>query len=102
MASLNINIEEGIKAVISGGNKTGLTYTPVILDPVSESYSTFAKLVRYDMFIKNIQGLKDPSLLHNGRNSRFTAGGTGTCDIELIVEDEAGNTASHTITITIL
>lgn len=102
MAELNIEIEEGIHAEIVGGDKTGLPYVPIILDPISNSYSTLGILNSYQMLIQNINGLINPSLLHNGKNSRFTAGGTGTCDIRLRIEDDQGNTDEITIIITIL
>lgn len=101
MAEFGITAGTGIVAVIAGGDKNGFEETPIILDPLSESYSGFAPLCFYELVVSNISGLTDIILLQNGKNSRFTASGSGTCDITLNIEDELGNTDSDTITITI-
>jgi hypothetical protein len=101
MAELNINLSKQIQAVISGGDKSTLPYVPVILDPITESYSDYATLTYYNLTIRNIYGLENPVVLNNGKHSRFTAGGKGECEIELRIEDALGNYATDTIIITV-
>lgn len=102
MAELNISINAKIHAEIDGGDKTGMSYVPIILDPITKSYSTIAPLVYYNLSIKNVYGLINPVILTNGKNSRFTAGGTGECEVELYIRDKKGNFDTDTITIQIL
>lgn len=99
MADMNINLEAGIHAEIDGGDRNTLPYTPAILDPMTKSYSTYAPLNYYNLSIRAVSGLRDAVILNNGKNSRFTAGGKGHCDVELTVEDELGNSDKHTIRI---
>jgi hypothetical protein len=101
MAHININISSKIHAEIDGGDKQGMAYTPILLDPITKSYSTMAPLTYYVLTIENVYGLENPRLLNNGKNSRFTAGGKGECEIKLYIEDELGNSDTDIITIKI-
>lgn len=101
MAQFTVTVTQGVHAEIVGGDKFGFDSTPIILDPLSLSYSGLGMLCFYDLVIDNISGLTEVRLLKNGKNSRFTAVGPGTCDIILTVQDEYGNSDTDTITITI-
>jgi hypothetical protein len=101
MAHLEINVNAKIHAEIAEGDQEGLAYTPILLDPITKSYSTMAPLTYYNLTIENVYGLENPKILNNGKNSRFTAGGKGECEIKLYIEDELGNSDTDTITIKI-
>jgi hypothetical protein len=101
MAHININVNAKIHAEIAGGDKEGLEYTPIILDPLTHSYSTMGQLTHYEFTIKNVYGLVKPEILTNGKNSRFIAGGTGECEVELYIEDSMKNSDTDIITIKI-
>lgn len=99
MATMGINLAGEIHAEIAEGNRYMLSNTSITLDPLTKSYSTIAPLVNYELIVQNVQGVKDYRLLHNGKNSRFSTAGVGSCDIKLILRDEAGNVAEDIITI---
>lgn len=101
MAELNINVSAKIHAEIDGGDRLGFPYTPIILDPITKSYSNIAPLVYYNLSIRNVYGLISPAILNNGKNSRFIAGGKGECEIELFIRDAQGNTDTDVILIQI-
>lgn len=101
MAYFTITVGAGIHAEILGGNVSGYDYIPIVIDPLSLSYSGFGQICEYDLTISNISGLTDIILLKNGKNSRFTASGPGTCDVTLEIQDEYGNSDTDLITITI-
>lgn len=102
MATVTINVNLEIHAEILGGDKTGLAYSPIILDPITNSYSGGGELITYQFHISNVVGLITPDILHNGKNSRFVAGGAGSCTVELTVIDDLGNSDTDTITITLI
>lgn len=102
MATTTINVTAQIHAEIAGGDKTGIAHSAVILDPLTKSYSSVGDLVTYRFTIFNNTGLKQPEILANGKNSRFIAGGTGSCSVELYIEDDQGNSDTDTITITLI
>jgi hypothetical protein len=101
MAELEINLSKQIQAVISGGDRVAYANVPVILDPITKSYSDYAPLTYYNLTIRNIYGLENPVILNNGKHSRFTAGGKGECEVELRIEDALGNYAVDTVIIEI-
>ena len=101
MATLTIDLEDGIHAEIVTKNNFTSPNVPLILDPITKSYSDYAPLVYYVLEIKNIIGLIDPRILNNGKNSRFTSDGNGSCNIELYIEDEQGNKDTDIINIII-
>lgn len=101
MAELNINLSAQIHAEIISNTDFIQSDTPLILDPLTKSYSDYAKLIYYDLKIVSLVGLTNPVILQNGKNSRFTASGNGTCTIELYIEDELGNSDTDTIIITV-
>lgn len=102
MGDFTVNFTPEIHAEIKGGDKQGLPYTPIIIDPISKSYSTYGKLIYYSLSLRNIYGLLNPRILTNGKNSRFTAGGKGECQVELFIRDDKGNTDTAIITVKIL
>ena len=100
MAEMNIILDRDIKAVLLGPTYT-LTNSSIILDPLSDSYSSYGPLVHYDIKIVEYIGIENPIILHNGKNSRFSCSGKGKVVLELTVEDNQGNTAKDTLTITV-
>jgi hypothetical protein len=90
MADFNINYDNGIHAEILSRDSV-MSNTPLILDPVTNSYSENGELITYKLSIVDVSGVTNPTLLNNGKNSRFTASGNGTCTIELFIEDSEGN-----------
>jgi hypothetical protein len=101
MAEFTITVYSGIHAEIKGGNVSGYNNIPIVLDPLSLSYSGFGAICEYDLVVSSIVGLTDIVLLKNGKNSRFSAIGPGNCQLTLTIQDEYGNSDTDTITITI-
>jgi hypothetical protein len=90
MGDFNIKFEKGIHAeIVSSG--IAMSNSPLILDPVTNSYSTNGNIITYNLSIIDISGVDNPVLLNNGKNSRFTASGNGTTTVELYIEDDKGN-----------
>ena len=103
MATTDITVNgDEIHAEIKDGNRTMLSNTSIILDPLTCSYSTIGILCKYNLTIENIIGLTESVILLNGKNSRFSTNGSGSCDIKLMVEDDNNNNDTTTITITVL
>lgn len=104
MANIDIQIQgNDIHAEFAqGSSATILENVPLILDPLTLSYSNLGTFCDYEMTIDNISGLSYYDILHNGKNSRFIAEGVGSCDITLTVNDNQGNFDSTIITITII
>lgn len=103
MADFEIQIQgNDIHAEIAGGSFSMLENTSYVIDPISLSYSNIGTLCDYNLIISNISGLTYYDVLENGKNSRFAAEGTGTCDLTLTVYDDAGNFDSDVITITVI
>lgn len=102
MAVYNIVVGNGIHAEIANGNINSFSNLPIIIDPLSLSYSGLGVLCFYDLVIDNIVGLTEVNLLKNGKNSRFSAIGPGSCDLTLTVKDDVGNEDTDTITINII
>lgn len=75
--------------------------TPLIIDPLTNSYSDYAPLKTYRLSIIAMSGVSNPSLLQNGKNSRLTVSGQGSITIKLTIEDELGNTDTDEITINV-
>lgn len=99
MATMKVNLSASIHAEIYTNDLFVPSNYPAILDPITRSYSDYAPLTYYNLSIVGMSGISNPVLLNNGKNSRFTASGVGTCDIKLTIEDAKGNTDTHTITI---
>lgn len=93
MAKITIDLEAKIHAEIISQDLV-MPHSPLIIDPITNSYSEFAPLKSYRLSIVGMSGISNPSLLQNGKNSRFTAGGQGYVTIKLFIEDELGNTAT--------
>lgn len=91
MATMSIGLSATIHAEIAYKTDTVLPNSPLILDPISKSYSEFGELVECRLSIVDASGVTSPTILNNGRNSRFTAGGYGTCTVELFIKDDKGN-----------
>lgn len=103
MGTLTIYIAgEDIHAEIAGGSFVLLTDTSAVLDVLSYSYSLLGTLNQYTLQVSNVSGLTEWRVLENGKNSRFSASGTGSCDLTLTVFDDQGNSDSDTITITVI
>lgn len=102
MATYNLVVEEGIHAEIVNGNINGISNVPIKIDPLTLSYSGLATLCFYNLEISNIIDLTFINLLQNGKNSRFSAIGPGSCNLTLLVRDELGNEDTDIITITII
>ena len=103
MATLNIQVQgDEIYAEIIGGSFTMLENTTKVLDLLTNSYSTLGTLCDYNLQVSNVSGLTQFSFLENGKKSRFSAEGTGSCDLTLTVYDDLGNFDSDTITITVI
>ena len=99
MATMNINVSSTIHAEILLESEFVLSNTPLIIDPLTNSYSDYSKLKLYKLTIINTSDtIINPQLLENGKNSRFTADGYGEVTIELYIEDEEGYTDTDTIT----
>lgn len=104
MAQIGIQVKgEDIHAeFVRGTTATALGGSPLILDPISLSYSNLGTLCTYNMSITNVVGLTYYDILHNGKNSRFIGEGSGSCNIVLTVTDDLNNIDQYTITITII
>ena len=103
MATLTVQVQgDEIHAEIAGGSFTMLTDTSAVIDVLTNSYSNLGVLGDYQLLVSNITGLTQIRVLENGKKSRFSAAGTGTCDLTLTVNDDQGNTDSDTITITVI
>jgi len=101
MAHFDIQIQgNDIHAEFVNGTQTMLQNTSIVLDPIYLSYSNLGTLSTYNMTVGNISGITQYSILRNGRNSRFSAEGIGTCDITLTIYDDLGNFDTEVITIT--
>jgi hypothetical protein len=98
--NLNIEFNNGIHAEIKGRD-TVMANTPLILDPITKSYSENGEIIMYRLSIVGMEGITNPVLLNNGKNSRFTASGSGTCTVELYIEDEEGNYDTDSLIINI-
>lgn len=101
MATMNVNILDDLHAEIAQGDFTMLTNTSELIDPLTKSYGT-SKLVRYRLEVLSVVGLNDFVLLHNGKNSRFSTRGVGSCQIKLTIWDEVGSIDTDLITITVI
>lgn len=99
--TVTINLQAKIHAEIYTEDEIVPSNYPAILDPITKSYSDYGKLVYYRLSIIAMNGISNPVLLQNGKNSRFTASGRGTCTIELLIEDEHGNSDTDEVTINI-
>jgi len=102
MANLNINLTKLIHAEITVLDSYTFINSPLIIDPLTKSYSDYAPLVYYNLELIEVSGLENPILLENGKNSRFTAQSNGSCKIQLTIEDEQGNTDTDTITVDVI
>jgi len=99
MATITIDLDAKIQAEIVTRNNFTSPNVPLILDPLSKSYSDYSPLVYYNLEFSEVTGLIDPRILNNGKNSRFTSNGSGSCIINLYIEDEQGNTDTDSIKI---
>ena len=101
MAELNINLSASIYAKIVIDSLVVRPNTPIILDPITDSYTDYpdANLISYSLDIIEREGITNTVLLENGKNSRFTSDGQGSCRIKLTIEDNLGNTATDEITL---
>ena len=100
MAELNIHLVKEIKAVLLGPTIMA-SNTAIVIDPLTESYSTYAPLSDYNLEVAESFGIENARILHNGKNSRFSCGGKGRVVIELSIRDKRGYTAKDTLTITV-
>lgn len=91
MATITIDLDAKIHAEIVVRNYFTSPNVPLILDPITKSYSDYSPLVYYNLELSEVTGLIDPRILNNGKNSRFTSDGSGSCMINLYIEDEQGN-----------
>jgi hypothetical protein len=101
MATLEILVN-GIHAEIKDGDRVMIANSSIKINPLSCSYSTLGVLNKYTLEVQNVSGLTEYSILENGKNSRFSCVGTGTCDILLTIIDDKLNEDTDTITITIV
>jgi len=104
MAQIDIQVQgSDIHAeYVQGTTATILENVPLILDPLTLSYSNLGTLCDYSMTISNVVGLTWYDILQNGKNSRFIAEGTGSCDITLQVGDDSSNTDSTILSVTVI
>ena len=101
MATITLNIEAKIHAEIISTTYS-LSDFPIIIDPLTNSYSDFGKLIRYNLTVNDqTENITNAEILQNGKNSRLIVSGSGTVTIGLEVEDEFGNTDTDEVTITI-
>lgn len=102
MAEFNIQINNTIVASIVDGNRVMDSCDTIILDPITESYSTIGTLNFYELTIINIGvGVTRAEIFNNGKNSRFSGEGSGSVIVQLEVRDDEGFSKTATIQITI-
>ena len=101
MAEFTLNIIDTIQAAIVGGNKTMNSGDAITLDPVSESVSIAGDINFWELTIIDTGTTTFSDVLNNGKNSRFTAEGTGIVIVQLEVRDTAANSDTATIQITV-
>lgn len=94
MAELNINLNAGIHAELIVDSVDMYSNTSIVVDPITNSYSDYGKLVSYNIQVFSQVGLVALRVLENGKNSRVSSGGQGYMQLKLTVEDELGNTAT--------
>lgn len=94
MATIDIKLSNEIHAEILTDLEAVPSNYPLIIDPVTNSFSDLATLIHYYLYVEDVVGLTNIKLLQNGKNSRFTADSVGSCKLVLVIEDELGNTAT--------
>lgn len=100
---MNITVSSTIHAEIITEETTVVQNTPVILDPLTNSYSDMGDLVEYELFIQETTGnITYSEILNNGKNSRLIVSGRGTITVRLNIEDELGNTATTSIVLNVI
>lgn len=95
MATVNISLKSEIHAEILVDTEVIPSNYPLIIDPITNSYSEFGLLTYYSLSVEDVVGLTNVALLQNGKNSRLSASGAGSCKLVLTVEDELGNSATN-------
>ena len=103
MSTYTVTVTGTIFASIVGGDVTMNSDTTIILDVMSESFSELGTLNFFNLTILSIDaGVTYTKVINNGVNSTFSAVGFGDVVLQLEVQDDAANSDTTTITVTII